>query len=88
MTGRNQYGLGGVKVMVIDDSKAIRHTAEMLLKNAGCKVVTATDGRVSGDRLLRPSARPRHAPALLPASIRNFKKFRIDHRQTIVLEAI
>ena len=30
--------------MVIDDSKTIRHTAEMLLKNAGCKVVTATDG--------------------------------------------
>ncbi|MCK5363506.1 MAG: response regulator, partial [Gammaproteobacteria bacterium] len=30
--------------MVIDDSKTIRHTAETLLKNAGCKVVTATDG--------------------------------------------
>jgi twitching motility two-component system response regulator PilG len=44
VTGRNQNGLGGVKVMVIDDSKTIRHTAETLLKNAGCKVVTATDG--------------------------------------------
>ncbi len=44
MSGRNQYGLSGVKVMVIDDCKTIRHTAEMLLKNAGCKVVTATDG--------------------------------------------
>ncbi len=44
LTERNQYGLSGVKVMVIDDSKTIRHTAEMLLKNAGCKVVTATDG--------------------------------------------
>ena len=44
MSARNQHGLSGVKVMVIDDSKTIRHTAEMLLKNAGCKVVTATDG--------------------------------------------
>jgi twitching motility two-component system response regulator PilG len=44
VTGSNQNGLGGVKVMVIDDSKTIRHTAETLLKNAGCKVVTATDG--------------------------------------------
>ena len=44
MTGNSQIGLDGVKVMVIDDSKTIRHTAETLLKNAGCKVVTATDG--------------------------------------------
>ena len=33
-----------VKVMVIDDSKTIRRTAETLLKKAGCDVVTATDG--------------------------------------------
>jgi len=44
VAGRTQNGLDGVKVMVIDDSKTIRHTAETLLKNAGCKVVTATDG--------------------------------------------
>jgi len=44
VTGKAQIGLDGVKVMVIDDSKTIRHTAETLLKNAGCKVVTATDG--------------------------------------------
>lgn len=36
--------LEGVKVMVIDDSKTIRRTAETLLKKAGCVVVTATDG--------------------------------------------
>ena len=36
--------LDGVKVMVIDDSKTIRHTAETLLKKAGCEVVTAVDG--------------------------------------------
>ena len=33
-----------VKVMVIDDSKTIRRSAETLLKRAGCEVVTATDG--------------------------------------------
>lgn len=36
--------LQGLKVMVIDDSKTIRRTAENLLKKAGCKVVTAVDG--------------------------------------------
>lgn len=30
--------------MVIDDSKTIRRTAEMLLKKEGCDVVTAVDG--------------------------------------------
>lgn len=33
-----------LKVMVIDDSKTIRRTAETLLKKAGCEVGTATDG--------------------------------------------
>jgi twitching motility two-component system response regulator PilG len=37
-------GLQGVKVMVIDDSKTIRRTAETLLRKEGCEVVTATDG--------------------------------------------
>lgn len=36
--------LQGIKVMVIDDSKTIRRTAETLLKKAGCEVITATDG--------------------------------------------
>ncbi len=34
----------GLKVMVIDDSKTIRRTAETLLKKVGCEVVTASDG--------------------------------------------
>lgn len=33
-----------LKVMVIDDSKTIRRTAETLLKKAGCEVITAVDG--------------------------------------------
>lgn len=37
-------GLNGCKVMVIDDSKTIRRTAENLLKKQGCEVITATDG--------------------------------------------
>jgi len=36
--------LQGLKVMVIDDSKTIRRTAENLLKKQGCEVITATDG--------------------------------------------
>ena len=36
--------LSGLKVMVIDDSKTIRRTAESLLKKAGCDVITACDG--------------------------------------------
>uniref|UniRef100_UPI0009910C0A twitching motility response regulator PilG n=1 Tax=Thiosocius teredinicola TaxID=1973002 RepID=UPI0009910C0A len=36
--------INGLKVMVIDDSKTIRRTAETLLKKAGCEVLTATDG--------------------------------------------
>jgi twitching motility two-component system response regulator PilG len=44
VTQKALSGLDGVKVMVIDDSKTIRHTAETLLRNAGCKVVTAIDG--------------------------------------------
>lgn len=36
--------LSGLKVMVIDDSKTIRRSAEVLLKKEGCEVVTATDG--------------------------------------------
>lgn len=36
--------LDGLKVMVIDDSKTIRRTAETLLKKSGCDVVSASDG--------------------------------------------
>ena len=34
----------GLTVMVIDDSKTMRRTAETLLKKAGCEVITAVDG--------------------------------------------
>lgn len=34
----------GLKVMVIDDSKTIRRTAETLLEKAGCTVISASDG--------------------------------------------
>lgn len=33
-----------LKVMVVDDSKTIRHTAETLLEQVGCEVITAVDG--------------------------------------------
>ena len=33
-----------LKVMIIDDSKTIRRTAETLLQKVGCEVITATDG--------------------------------------------
>jgi twitching motility two-component system response regulator PilG len=36
--------LQGMRVMVIDDSKTIRRTAETLLTREGAEVVTATDG--------------------------------------------
>lgn len=37
-------GLAGVKVMIVDDSKTIRRTAESLLTRAGCEVSSANDG--------------------------------------------
>ena len=43
MTGESA-GLRGLKVLVIDDSKTIRRTAEMLLAREGCEVFTAIDG--------------------------------------------
>ena len=39
-----EIDISGLKVLVIDDSKTIRRTAENLLKKAGCEVFTATDG--------------------------------------------
>ena len=43
MTGSNTK-LQGLKVLVIDDSKTIRRTAETLLAKEGCEVFTAVDG--------------------------------------------
>jgi twitching motility two-component system response regulator PilG len=37
-------GLQGLKILVIDDSKTIRRTAETLLAKEGCEVYTAVDG--------------------------------------------
>lgn len=45
MTDSNEAGaLTGLRVMVIDDSRTIRRTAETLLRKEGAEVVTADDG--------------------------------------------
>ena len=44
MSSDDTVDIGGLRVMVIDDSKTIRRTAETLLSKAGCEVLTATDG--------------------------------------------
>ena len=36
--------LSGLNILVVDDSKTIRSTAETLLTNEGCQVYTAIDG--------------------------------------------
>jgi twitching motility two-component system response regulator PilG len=44
--GKDEAGMPfkGLKVLVIDDSKTIRRTAETLLAREGCEVFTAVDG--------------------------------------------
>ena len=44
MTDDSAADLQGLKILVIDDSKTIRRTAETLLAKEGCTVYTATDG--------------------------------------------
>ncbi len=44
MGDETDEALKGLKVMVVDDSKTIRRSAESLLTKAGCEVVTAGDG--------------------------------------------
>ncbi len=44
MTDQPAPDLQGLKILVIDDSKTIRRTAETLLAKEGCTVYTATDG--------------------------------------------
>jgi twitching motility two-component system response regulator PilG len=39
-----ERNLEGLKILVIDDSKTIRRTAETLLSKEGCTVFTAVDG--------------------------------------------
>ncbi|MEX1265856.1 MAG: twitching motility response regulator PilG [Woeseia sp.] len=36
--------MNGLKILVVDDSKTIRRTAETLLSKEGCQVFTAIDG--------------------------------------------
>ena len=36
--------LGGIKIILIDDSRTIRRSAETMLSNEGCDVITANDG--------------------------------------------
>ncbi len=40
----NSPDLAGLKVMVIDDSRTIRKSAETMLQKEGCEVLTADDG--------------------------------------------
>ncbi len=44
MSDAQAVDLTGLKVMVIDDSKTIRRSAETLLADLGCTVLTANDG--------------------------------------------
>ena len=44
MSSNASRGLSGLKILVVDDSKTIRRTAETLLTKEGCQVFTAIDG--------------------------------------------
>jgi twitching motility two-component system response regulator PilG len=44
VSNEQPLGLDGLKVLVVDDSKTIRRTAEALLSREGCQVFTAVDG--------------------------------------------
>ena len=44
MSNNAPRGLNGLKILVVDDSKTIRRTAETLLSKEGCQVFTAIDG--------------------------------------------
>ena len=44
MASEHSANMQGLKILVIDDSKTIRRTAETLLSKEGCKVFTAIDG--------------------------------------------
>ena len=44
MSNNVSRGLNGLKILVVDDSKTIRRTAETLLTKEGCQVFTAIDG--------------------------------------------
>ena len=44
MPDKTSRSLNGLKILVVDDSKTIRRTAETLLSKEGCQVFTAIDG--------------------------------------------
>ncbi|MGB5510241.1 MAG: twitching motility response regulator PilG [Woeseiaceae bacterium] len=44
MSANASRSLSGLKILVVDDSKTIRRTAETLLTKEGCQVFTAIDG--------------------------------------------
>ena len=44
MSSSTSRSLNGLKILVVDDSKTIRRTAETLLTKEGCQVFTAIDG--------------------------------------------
>ena len=44
MSTNASRSLNGLKILVVDDSKTIRRTAETLLSKEGCQVITAIDG--------------------------------------------
>ena len=44
MSSSASRSLNGLKILVVDDSKTIRRTAETLLSKEGCQVFTAIDG--------------------------------------------
>jgi len=44
VTDSASRSLNGLKILVVDDSKTIRRTAETLLTKEGCQVFTAIDG--------------------------------------------
>lgn len=44
MSSNATRSLSGLKILVVDDSKTIRRTAETLLSKEGCQVFTAIDG--------------------------------------------
>ncbi len=44
MSATSARSLNGLKILVVDDSKTIRRTAETLLSKEGCQVFTAIDG--------------------------------------------
>lgn len=43
-SGAESPAISGLKIMLIDDSRTIRRSAETMLSREGCEVITANDG--------------------------------------------